>query len=379
MAKRLLLAALILSALLLSGCWNYRGLNEIVIVVGVSVDKDPGSAMFKVCFETVDETADVKSSGLKAKLIESEGTTLFDAVRNAKKRLSNKLYFGNTQVVVLSQDVALTEGITNVIGWFLRDAECRETVYAVISQEKTAENLLAISGADQAISSLTIRSVINEDASITASTVTPQLYQVFSILKSQGKALALPVFHSVINNGKPTPEANGIAVFQGDKLVGFLTPEESKYFLFATDGVEGGILPLPDVPGVSTGVSLEISKSKTKRSYAVRDGKLVFHIQVNIRAFLSEAANMIDAEDEQIIKRLEDAAGETVRQNMLEVLSRVQSRYGTDIYGFGEMIYKTDPKLWNKLRDSWDSWFSQLEVEAECKVDIINTAFLQKS
>jgi spore germination protein KC len=305
--------------------------------------------------------------------------TLFDAVRNAKKRLSNKLYFGNTQVVVLGQDVALTEGIDNIIGWFLRDAECRETVHVAVSQEKTAEDLLSISGVDQAISSLTIHSVINEDASITASTVPNQLYQIFSILKSQGKALTLPAFHSVINSAEPAPEANGIAVFQGDKLAGFLTPEESKYFLFAVDGVKGGILPLPEVPGVSTGVSLEISQSKTKRSYAVRDGKLVFHVDVKIKAFLGEAANMIDAEDKQIIKRLQDAAGEMVRQKMLEVMSKVQSEYSSDIFGFGEMIYKGDPRLWNKLRDSWDSWFSNLDVEIACKVDIVNTAFLQKS
>ena len=380
MAKRLLLAALILSVLLLSGCWNYRGLNEISIVIGISVDKDPQSGLFKLCFESVDLSSDAKSGGPKSKLIDSEGKTLFDAVRNAKKRLANKLYFGNTQVVVLSQDVALTEGIENVTGWILRDAECRETVYTIVSQEKTAKDILSTSGIDQAITSMAIDSILSEDASLTASTVTYQLYQVFNILKGQGKSLVLPAFHSVVNNEKPAPEANGIAVFQGDKLAGFLTPEESKYCLFAINGVKGGVLALPEVPGVSSGVTLEISQSNTKRSYAVKDGKLIFRVDVNIRVFLGEAANMIDAEDEQIIKRLEDAAGESVRQKMLEVIHKVQSEYGSDIFGFGEMIYKTDPKLWAQIGDSWNSsWFPQLNVEIACQVDIFNTAFLQKS
>lgn len=379
MAKRTVLAVLILSALLLTGCWNYRGLNEISIVAGVSVDRDPESGLFKLCFEIVDLSADVKSSGLKSKLIESEGKTLFDAARNAKKRLANKLYFGNTQVVVLSEDVARSEGIENVTDWFLRDAECRETVYALISREKTAKDLLSISGADQAIASMTIQNIISEDAQATATTVSYQLYQIFNILRDPGKSLTLPAFHSVVNGKEPAPELNGVAVFEDDKLIGYLTDEESKYFLFATDGVKGGILPLPDVPGVSSGVSLEISKSRTERSFAVEDGRLVFHLQVEMRAYLGEAANMVNAQDEQIIKRLEEAAGETVRQRMLEVISKVQSEYGSDIFGFGQMIYRTDPRLWDRLQDSWDEWFASLSVDAACQVEIVNSAFLQRS
>ena len=38
------------------------------------------------------------------------------------------------------------------------------------------------------------------------------------------------------------PEANGIAVFKKDKLLGYLSSEETKYFLMATDEVKGGLL-----------------------------------------------------------------------------------------------------------------------------------------
>jgi multidrug efflux pump subunit AcrB len=55
MAKRFRLCALLLALLLLfNGCWNYRGLNEIAIVSGIAVDKDPATGVFKISYEIVD-------------------------------------------------------------------------------------------------------------------------------------------------------------------------------------------------------------------------------------------------------------------------------------------------------------------------------------
>jgi spore germination protein KC len=379
MAKRFRLCALLLALLLLfNGCWNYRGLNEIAIVSGITVDRDPVTGVFKICYEIVDLAGDM-SSGLKAKLVESEGMTLFDAARNAKRKLLNKLYFGNTQVVVLSQEVARSEGIGDVIDWFLRDGECRETVYILVSQEMTARDILSIKGLDRSIVAFEIQSIISEDASTTSSTVGPQLFEVFNTLRGQGKSLTLPAFHNVVNDNVPVTEANGIAVFRKDRLLGYLTPEESKYFLFATDGVKGGMLPLPHVEGVADIVSLEISQSKTKCAASVLDGKLSVSLKINVRALLAESGDMVDAGDKEIIKRLQDAAGEMVRQKVMDVIQKVQREFQTDIFGFGQMIYKKNPALWKQVSGDWDAWFSQLDVQVACEVNIVNSSFIFKT
>jgi spore germination protein KC len=72
-----------------------RGLNELSIVSGVAIDKTLRTATNMLSFEVVDLTKPTKETTLSAILLESEGKTLFDAARNAKKKVVNKLYFGH--------------------------------------------------------------------------------------------------------------------------------------------------------------------------------------------------------------------------------------------------------------------------------------------
>ena len=85
----LLLAAL--TILPLPGCWSYRGINEMAIVSGLAIDKNPENNNFIVTVEVVDTSKSIKNEGISGKIIQAEGLTIFDAVRNAKRRLTNKL------------------------------------------------------------------------------------------------------------------------------------------------------------------------------------------------------------------------------------------------------------------------------------------------
>ena len=122
----------LLPALALSGCWSYRSLSDISIVTGLGVDKDPATGDYKISAEVVDLTKSIKEGGPGAKLVEARGKTIFGAVRDAKRKLLNRLYFGNVQVVVLSEEVARDVGIRNVADWLLHDAEIRETLNMLV-------------------------------------------------------------------------------------------------------------------------------------------------------------------------------------------------------------------------------------------------------
>ena len=175
-------AVCVLLALLISfsmtGCWNYRGLNEMTLVAGVAVDKV--GEKYYLTFEIIDLTSPTKEGGIKAKLIESEGNSIFEAVRNAKKRAANRLYFGNTQIVILSREIVSQDGVESLINWFLRDAEVRETAELVVSQEETAKMILAQEEEKDQVVSYEIIRIIEEDENLTGSTVRVPLYEVFN-------------------------------------------------------------------------------------------------------------------------------------------------------------------------------------------------------
>lgn len=380
MKKKIRGSLLVFSMLLmLSGCWDYRGLDEMSIVTGVAIDKKPDGGGYLLSFETVDLTKPVKEHGLKSLIIESEGKTLFDAVRNAKKRITNKLYFGQAQLIIISEEIASSEDITNIVDWFLRDGECRETICVVISQEETARDVIIVKGAGEAIISHEIFKILNTDPEVTSSTLCFELYEIFNNIKAKGEELALPVFHIVKNDEMLIPEANGMAIFKDDKLVGFLPPDESKFYMFAIDEVKGGVLPMSS-SGEKDDFTLEISENKTDTSFEYKDGKLKVNLKTKTTVYLDEVeGNEYSVDEGYIIDELEKVAEKQLEENIRTVIKKVQSEYGSDIFGFGNMIYKKDLKVWKQLSENWEEHFRSLEVEVDSEIQIVNTAFLKVS
>lgn len=364
---------LILLSLCLSGCWNYVGLNEIVIVTGIAVDKNDETKQYHLTFEIIDLMESSNQEGIKTKIIESDGKTIFDAVRNCKKKISSKLYFGDTQVVVVSETIAKEDGLLVITNFFLKDAEPRETISLVISQESTAKQIIEKKGTSESINSYEIKEILHKDAKVTASTMNTELYEVFNILNAKGVSAVVPSFHITINHGQSAAEANGIALFKKDKMLGYLTAEESKYYLFITNAINGGILTLKTSDKEYENVSLEISDSKTKRSYSYDKKKIKITINISTKVFLAELAGQTKMVTEKEIKKVQKMAEDKIIQNSMDVIKKVQADFNSDIFGFGQIIYNDNPKLWKKLQGDWDELFQTVEVEIKPKIIITNS------
>ena len=374
MIKKIACIVFCLSSLVcLNGCWDYRGLNEISLVSGVALDKDPLTGRFIVSCEIIDLTQSIQEKGPTGKIIEAEGSTIFEAVRNAKKRLVNKLFWGNAQVLILSEQIAKEENLGDIIDWFLRDAECRETVQVVISQEKKASDLLQVSGTDQSVTSFELVSIAAKDPEFTSTTSPLELYKIYNTIQCPGISPVLPAFHITKNGENEVDELNGISLFKDQRLLGYLSPEDSKYYLFCTNGVKGGILPISSNNDGSNDISLEISDSKTKPAFSYKDGKLKIKLKVQTNVTLAEAETKLGFFDKQTIEKLAKTGSEQLKNRMAAVIKKVQEQYNSDIFGFGNMIYKKNPKLWEKLAPDWDTLFPQLEVEITPEIKISNT------
>jgi len=377
MRKRIICAFLLLLTLLpLGGCWDYRGLDELSIVTGIAIDKKTDGEGYMLTYEIVDLSDASKEKGPKRKLIESEGKTLFESVRNAKRRINNKLYFGHAEMIIISEELARSEDMRNYIDFFIRDAECRQTMGLIVSQEKTARDVLATEGLGQTIVANELFEILEEDSKYTPSVLYWEVYQVFNILDAKGQELALPAVHNVQNDGRTVAETNGVAIFKDDKLIGFLSPEESKYLVFILDKVRGGIIAVP-ASEESPAVTLEILKNTTDISFEYKDDKLKFKIKFKTVAFLDEYMGPTQDTDEKRLGILQNAANTEIEKQVGNVIKKLQNEFGSDVVGFGNMIYKKDLKLWKQLGDNWDEHFKTLEVEVKSDVEIINTASIK--
>ncbi len=377
--KLLVKLCVLILALVLTGCWDYRGLNQINIVTGMAIDMDDVTGQYLITFEVADLSGNVAQQGAKAKVIQAEGRTVFDATRNAKLRTEHKLYFGDMQMLIISNYLASHEDIGGIIRWFLAQYECRDTVCVAVSMEQTASSIFQLTDEEKNIKAFELYQIITEDNQNTSSSASDvMLYKIYGIIHTEGKMLTLPLVHQPLNNEKPVNELFGTAVYKAEKMVGTLNPEESKYFLFATDQVKGGMLTLPLGDEEIYDISLEVSKNTTRVSYTDDDnGNIVVHIKTDSDVSLGETRLDIDMSSEKQIKALEDAAADALEKNIAKVVKKVQTQYNSDIFGFGSMIGKQNNKRWEQVGSQWDTLFPNLLVEVDSSVHIINSAFIQ--
>jgi spore germination protein KC len=173
------------------------------------------------------------------------------------------------------------------------------------------------------------------------------------------------------------PQANGIALFRKDKLIGYLSPDEAEYFLFATGAVDGGILGFNDSSGGDReNTSLAISGSKTKAKWSYDGAQMTIGLDIHVDTALVESKADADPSQEDEQKRLEARAADVIRERVQRVIGKVQNEFGVDTFGFGNMVYKDDPSLWTAIGGDWDAVFAKAKLEIQVDVSILHTGVL---
>jgi spore germination protein KC len=365
---------LLFSLLLLTGCWDYVSLNDITIVSGIAIDKDTEKKQYKLSIEIISLAESAKSKAVESEVLEAVGKTIFDAIRNAKKRALSKLYFADMQTIIISNQIAKEDGVNSIISWFLKDAEVRETINLVISKEKTANEILTKKPIDYPVAAFQIKSILSADNIDTSSTKNIRLYKAYDIMHSNGMSLVLPVFHIVENNKKKVFEASGVAAFKKDKLVGYLSPGDSKYYLFADDSVAGGVLTLKLDDSKLDNIALEIAHNATSKSFTYKDNKFKFNIKTNTKVYINEYRDQAKEIDEKKVKEITAQAEKMIESNIKKVINKAKKEFKTDIFCFGNLVYKNNPSLWKKVSKNWDSFFINSDINVDSKISIINTA-----
>lgn len=374
MKKRLLVLLLTIFSFFLTGCWSYLGVDEITIVTGLAIDKDENEN-YKLTFEVIDLTKSNKETGIAVSQVTSNGETILEAIHDARRTSSSKLYFSHTQIIIVNSEIAQNEGLNAIMNFFIRDENVRETIKVVISGEKNAASLLNAKGITNSIISYKMLEIIEdvEDSNLYSTEV--QLYEIINILNGEGMELILPVFKKVQVEENEYVSLSGTAAFNKDKMHSFLTAEETKYLLFALDKVEGGVLNVNMED--ESNLVIEIYKNKTKIDYEYKNDMLKFFLDINMQCLVREITNQKQKIDGEWIQQTEKLIEQFLKNEIEKSIKKIQEEGIYDILRFGNKIYKTEPKLWENLKKDWDKKFSTIEVEVNPKVIIKNTSFIK--
>lgn len=162
----------------------------------------------------------------------------------------------------------------------------------------------------------------------------------------------------------------GIAVFNSDKLIGWLNENESKGYSNITNELYSTIIEVPCPSGGVLGV--EVIRSKTNLKGEVKAGKPEINISMRTEANVGEVGCKINFSQIEEISALEKEVEKVIITNMMQTI-RKGKKMGSDIFGFGSVIHQADPRYWAKVKDNWYELFPELPVKIKVDVRIRRT------
>jgi spore germination protein KC len=373
--KAILLAFIIIGSSILSGCWNYREIDDYSLIAGIAIDKG-GEDNYEMLFEIIDVHEEGKKTQIESHLLKTTGDTLFDAVRNALGLTAPRLYFGHIAAIIISSEVA-EEGLKEIIDIACRHPEMRFNIDILVSREKTAGEILDTEEITTDIQSIKIRDIL-EDSRYQPKIPRLEIRELLSDLMCEVACSFVPAIQIDNSMGTRISQISGSAVFMGDKLIGFLSGDETYYLNFVADKIKGGLIAIKDSPdkkGIN--VSLEILKSQTKIRPVYSNGELSINVQINTRAALEEQGPGMNWISENGINELEKIASEHLNNNIKRLVNKVQKDYGADVFKFGEAIYKNMPSMWKRIVNDWDDIFKDIRVDVNSEVEIVNSGLFR--
>lgn len=373
--KVILLALILIDTLILSGCWNYREIDYYSLIGGIAIDKGEEDN-YEILFEIIDVRGEGQKTQIRSRLLKATGDTVFDSVRNALRLTAPRLYFGHMVAIIISSEVA-EEGIKEIIDFACRHPEMRFNIDLLVSREKTAGEILNTDEITTDIQSLKIRNIL-EDSKYQPKISRLEIRELIYDLMREGAGSFIPAIQIDNNSGIKISQMSGSAVFKNDKLIGFLSGEETYYLNFVSDKIKGGLIVLKDSPDKKEiNVSLEILKSKTKIRPAYSNGELSINVQINTKVSLDEQGSDMNWTNESGRNELEKIASEHLNDNIKKLVDKVQKDYGADVFKFGDAIYKNMPSMWKGIVNDWDNIFKDIKVDINSEVEIVNSGLLR--
>lgn len=388
---------LLLLSLLTSGCWSRREIETLGFVMAIGIDKAQEDG--KIQITAVIAKPFAIGGGDKgvpqespAWIVSSTGLTAFDAVRNFASQSPRRFFFAHNRWIVFGEEFA-KDGIVPALDLWSRNGETRRTAYVAVAKGATASDMLQTQFELERMPSEGARGTLLDAERALSSVVVISLSEFVQSLESAGSSAVagrvemVPRPQEFDIRGEVVREKvgasarfSGAAVFSGDRLVGWLDKSETRGMSWIHSKIKSGVIVIDNPQTPDSYVSIRISRARSQNKIAVENGRAVAHIKVEAEGDLGDTTNLIEPlQDRDLWSSMESRMAEVIRQEIRTAVSRGQELQ-TDYLGFGTMLYRSNPKLWEQLKDDWqDNVFPEMELEIDVRATIRRMGLVTRS
>ena len=297
---------------ILSGCYNYRELNELGITTAVSIDYQDDN--FHVIAEVVNpiKQQDASSSNNSPFVnYSSSASTLQNAFRNIVLESPRQLYAAQLEIIVLSEEV-VSNHLEEVLEYFTRNPETRTEIKIIVAKTEESTKGITLQTLLTSFSSSNILKSLELQNKVLGTTYPVTLNELLNMYINPYEEVILP---SMTLYGNPeigdekenittsTPktrvEISGTTITKDNQVLGYLTNEESKILSIINNKVSEFLITTNYNNGY---IVFEPNRIKVKREVDIKNN--IIKVKISGYSKIKEVDTYISLKNPKEIKKL---------------------------------------------------------------------------
>lgn len=368
---------LILLLPLLSGCYNYRELNELGITTAVSIDyKDNNFYVIAEVINPIKQQDASSSNNSPFVNYNSSSSSLQDAFRKVVLESPRQLYAAQLEIIVLSEEV-VNNHLEEVLEYFARDPESRTEIKIIVAKTEdstkaiTLQTLLTSLSSSNIIKSLDLQSkVLGMSYPVTLNEllnmyIDPYLEVVLPSMTLYGNyEIGDEKENITTSSPKAIVKIDGSTITKDNKILGYLDLEESKILNLINGKLKETIIKMNYYDGY---IIFEPNRIKVSRELDIKNNI----IKINISGYskTKEIQSNINVKDPKEVEKLNKALNMELEKKITDTFNSIREKYGTDVFGFQELYYRTNYKYFKENCTNWyEDIYPKIKLEVKANV-----------
>ncbi|KUP09026.1 hypothetical protein Q75_01615 [Bacillus coahuilensis p1.1.43] len=307
--------------------------------------------------------------------VQSIGETSKSIRQSINLETSNKIVSGQLRVVTFGKELG-EKGVISITDTLSRDSSIGTMIYLSVSKSR-ANELLRLKS--PILSMGNYLSQLIEQNLESETIISCTLHEFLQAYYDPGRDPILPMME--LRNGMVL--ADGLAIFQDDKVVGEINAREGFYIKLIRDKYDAGTTEI-DIPVLDFSTELINMEPKKDRNSCCsgpnKKGKNVsgsypsFEVKIQLDCAVQEISEDIIFNDQQKtdeFQKLINKGMEKRLQNVLAVLQELNS----DPIGFG-MVYNAKVRGKELTIEEWRELYPQAQIKTEIDTRIVRTGIM---
>ncbi|MGG0454422.1 Ger(x)C family spore germination protein [Priestia megaterium] len=396
--KGFFLLLMILVTVLLSSCWSKKELTDLAIVSAVGIDKTK-DGRYHLTLQIINPgnvAGGMQGGGGGTQsppvtIYSASGDNLVEASRRASGRISRRLYYAHANLVVIGEKLARESGLNPLIDVLDRDPEFRNTATMVIANHSTAADVVKTLTPVDKIPANKVLKTLEFTERKWGENVKTSVIEVMKSLESPGRGTVVSGFRLVGNplqaqkldnlqESAPaaTLRASGIAVLKQGKLVDWLYGKPARGTVWMLDKIQGTDINI-DWEGRKEAIAYQTVRQKTSVSAQVKNGQPHIFVHTRVEGDIGDMEVPVDITNPKVITKIEQSLRKEIKKELRIAIDRAQKNK-TDILGFGEVVHRTRPNQFKKLKTEWnDVYFPKLDADITVEAYVRRAGLRNKS